>query len=448
MKIAILSLYTDAHAPLNAITAPLKQSYADRWGYTFINHIGTLDETRPPSWSKIPLIQRHLTDFDWVYWIDADAMIMNPAIALETYLRDYDLIISQERSKSHFGTFQLNAGAFFARNRPWTHRFLETVYGLEQFREHIYWDQAAMWHVLEQDPDACDHVYVETEPKRFNAFSNTYSKGDFVFHAVSFSTDVSLKETLLRETLEGDRKIPQEHQPKVKVQFLMDRSDASSRLLGEFAMPSLVETNLGGTELYVDFVDAALDALFLLKRHAAFSSLLGRIAAINRTLRKHEGEHLVFTGPDIQFLQDNWRRFCLVQLGEGDGCFLENGARRGRLGDAFFIVRATANVIAFFSAAADRMDRERRSGEAPRIHSFADLTEIVKPAEYGCDFRLFSGNHIKNAGKCPEGLEVFNLVVHSAECIPDADGKRQALEATRNAFMHILQAIMDVRLKD
>jgi mannan polymerase II complex MNN10 subunit len=133
MNIAILSLYTDAHAPLNAITAPSKQRYADRWGYTFINHFGTLDESRPPSWSKILLIQKYLKDFDWIYWIDADAMIMNPAIALETYLRDYDLVISQKRSNSHFGNFQLNASSFFARNRPWTHQFVDTVYALDRF---------------------------------------------------------------------------------------------------------------------------------------------------------------------------------------------------------------------------------------------------------------------------------------------------------------------------
>jgi hypothetical protein len=375
-------------------------------------------------------------------------MIMNPAIALETCLRDYDLIISQERSKSHFGTFQLNAGSFFARNRPWTHRFLETVYGLDQFREHIYWDQAAMWHVLEQDQDACDHVYVETEPKRFNAFSNTYSKGDFVFHAVSFSTDVALKESLLRETLEGDQRIPQERQPDVRVQFLVDRSEETSRLLGEFAMPSLVETNLGGTEVYVEVVDSTPSVLSQSKRGPEFSSLLKRIDAISGTLRAHEGEHLVFARPDTQFLQNNWKRFCLIQLGDGDGCFLENGAHRGRLGDAFLVVRATADVITYFAAAADCMEKELRTGEAPRIQSFAHLAEIVKPAEYGCEFKLFPDNKIMNTDKCPEGFDVFNLVVHSAECVPDADCKREALQTTGDAFRNILKAIMGVRTKD
>jgi hypothetical protein len=446
MNIAILSLYTQAHAPLNAITEPTKRQYAERWGHTFINHFGTLDESRPPAFSKIRLIQQHLKDFDWVYWIDADAAIMNPDIPLKTFLRDYDLVIAQEPKKSHYGDYQFNTGSFFLRNSPWSHQFLESTYEQDQFLDHIYWDQAAMRHVLESDPDSCRNVYIETNPKAFNSFAINYSKGDFVFHAVHFSTAVELKEELLRKMLEEDQKIPEQRQPDLDLLFLARRDDDTYQLVGEIALPSIVDNNYGGDDATTQVIDVTPSVLTVAKHGPSFGALMTRVIAIARALRGREGRHVAFALSDTQFLGSNWKRFILVQLGDGDGLFLENGAGRGRLGDAFFVVRVTASVIAYFEAAAEFLEGQMRTGDIGHPGSFAELIETVKPAEYGCVFKLFPEKEVQNIQSHPGGNEIMYLIVHSAECAPDLDRKRQSLVAIRDAYDKTLLAWRDLRI--
>ncbi len=42
--------------------------------------------SRPASWSKIPAVLSALAAHDWVFWVDADTLVTNPAMALEELL--------------------------------------------------------------------------------------------------------------------------------------------------------------------------------------------------------------------------------------------------------------------------------------------------------------------------------------------------------------------------
>eukprot|EP00249_Psilotum_nudum_P011698 c23330_g1_i1 orf=143-997(+) len=68
---------------LMELATPNKQSYAKRHGYDFIDASDLIDRDRPPSWSKIVAVRKHLPSYDWVLWNDADSIVTNPAIALE-----------------------------------------------------------------------------------------------------------------------------------------------------------------------------------------------------------------------------------------------------------------------------------------------------------------------------------------------------------------------------
>ncbi|THU73513.1 hypothetical protein C4D60_Mb04t23670 [Musa balbisiana] len=59
-----------------------KEAYAARMGYVFVDAGGMVDHSRPPSWSKILAVRSQLPNYDWVFWNDADTMVMNPAISL------------------------------------------------------------------------------------------------------------------------------------------------------------------------------------------------------------------------------------------------------------------------------------------------------------------------------------------------------------------------------
>jgi mannan polymerase II complex MNN10 subunit len=49
---------------------PNKRGYVLRHGYAYIDASSSLDPSRPPSWSKILAVRKHLPDFDWVFWND------------------------------------------------------------------------------------------------------------------------------------------------------------------------------------------------------------------------------------------------------------------------------------------------------------------------------------------------------------------------------------------
>jgi hypothetical protein len=448
MKIAIVSLFTSAHEPLNRITEPAKRAYAERWGYTFINYSGTLDADRPPAWSKIRMIQRHLNDYDWVYWIDADAAIMNPEIRLETFLRDYDLIIAQERYPSHFGNRQFNTGSFFVRNTQWSQRLLETLYGHAKFKDHLYWEQAALRHALDTDPEAPKHVYIETDQTRFNSFVTNYSKGDFVLHAVNFSTSVDLKEKLLCEAMDSDSRIADEREPDVPVYFLINRLNNEHELLLEFGLPSLMHNSAYSSGCRMTLLETTPSELHVGKYGMSFSSLRERMVRTANEIKHSRDQVVAFAQPAIQFLRPDWKRRCLIRLGAKDGLFLENGSNRRLLGDAFYVVRANARVRAFFSDAAGFMEGDPYSRTSTPVESFAALTEHVRPQAYGCDFDLFPRPEVDNTDSPPKGLDwIAEIVVHSTECAPALEAKRQALKHVRDANVNLIESLRGLRTR-
>lgn len=81
----------------------------------------SLDTSRPPAWSKITSAKRLLTEenCDWVFWLDADTVIMNSQKRIEDFLptknSTIDLVITHEKGKSwNSGTCELFDIAFLA----------------------------------------------------------------------------------------------------------------------------------------------------------------------------------------------------------------------------------------------------------------------------------------------------------------------------------------------
>ena len=115
------------------MTWPNKQSYCDKHGYILYNESMVLDPSRPPSWSKIRAVRRLLTEekCDWVFWLDADTVIMNSQKRIEDFLplpdSSVDLIITIQKHKNW------NAGAWLIRNTPWSIEFLDTWWNKREF---------------------------------------------------------------------------------------------------------------------------------------------------------------------------------------------------------------------------------------------------------------------------------------------------------------------------
>lgn len=183
MSIIILTMWDEHYAKVGAISGPNKQAYAAQHGYAFVGERTRPDPARPAAWSKIELTRRHLPHYDWAFWTDADSLIMNDAIKLESFVEtEADLIITQDHSG-------LNAGHFLIRSTAWSARFLDEVYTQVQFLDHPWWEQAAMTYVLQSNPSHAPHVAF-IEQRSINAYVGNYVPGDFIIHFAGSGRDL------------------------------------------------------------------------------------------------------------------------------------------------------------------------------------------------------------------------------------------------------------------
>lgn len=126
-KIGVLFLFDDRdgtwNAPLMSRMLQNRQAYCKKYGYIAINANNLIDKSRPPAWSKLLAIEKHLSTgkYDYILYMDMDVVIMNFSISLETFVEasrpEADLIMTEDWGG-------LNTGIWFARNSSWTKWFL------------------------------------------------------------------------------------------------------------------------------------------------------------------------------------------------------------------------------------------------------------------------------------------------------------------------------------
>lgn len=78
----IMSYETDYYGELGKIAEKDKRDYANKHGYDFYVNYDKLDPDRKPSWYKVLMAKKHLPDYDWIFYVDADTIIMEHDIPL------------------------------------------------------------------------------------------------------------------------------------------------------------------------------------------------------------------------------------------------------------------------------------------------------------------------------------------------------------------------------
>jgi Protein of unknown function, DUF273 len=113
---------------------------------------------------------------EWVFWMDADTVIMNSSISLESFLpEDFDLLLTEEKGQSW------NAGAWVIRNSPWSLEFLDTWWNMTSFVRPkglaISGDNDALKHYLtERHDELFGTKIVQVTRCTFNSVATFLSK--------------------------------------------------------------------------------------------------------------------------------------------------------------------------------------------------------------------------------------------------------------------------------
>mmetsp|Transcript_30806 Transcript_30806/g.73369 ORF Transcript_30806/g.73369 Transcript_30806/m.73369 type:complete len:237 (-) Transcript_30806:238-948(-) len=103
--------------------------YASLHGYTYFDESSLLDSSRPANWSKIKAVLKHLKDFEYIMWLDADAFVTNNTIRVESFLpsvENKDIILTKDASG-------YNSGVWLVRSCSWSEHFLEAWWNMTNF---------------------------------------------------------------------------------------------------------------------------------------------------------------------------------------------------------------------------------------------------------------------------------------------------------------------------
>ncbi|CAE7749517.1 MCC1 [Symbiodinium sp. CCMP2592] len=128
--IGIVTVHTANIGPYANITGERNRLYAQRHDYGFHVETKVIDKSRIPHWSKIHAVLLHLCEYDFVFWIDADAMFYDQDVRIEDVVPIGDVekhIWLQHHSQDFPSSIRkelFDTGTVLFRSSPWTRRFL------------------------------------------------------------------------------------------------------------------------------------------------------------------------------------------------------------------------------------------------------------------------------------------------------------------------------------
>lgn len=186
-RLTLVTICDQAMDLVGRESLPRLRRYARRHGFGLRIVRKSLDPSRPMSWSKVTAVLDLLESgtADWVFWVDADAFILNPAVDVRTLLvPGADLVFASDFNG-------LCAGVFLARACPWTIRFLQAARTLGSEGYDVdgmgdKWEQNTFKHILAHFPEHQSHVALVPDTAMNSSFS-AYRTGHFILHLGAMS---------------------------------------------------------------------------------------------------------------------------------------------------------------------------------------------------------------------------------------------------------------------
>lgn len=187
-------IYDACMEPSATRAADNKRRFALRHNHAFIARSAEFAQQRGRKavWGKIDAVEKVLPKYEWLFWMDMDAVVMNQDVSLTSLLdslrdrfpggpeafNDVDLIVSRPTRDP-----TMNAGVFFLRNSPWSMQFLREVQGFtEWYNKGSGYEQSAMWQIMMREENKPHVFLLDRDDHTFNTFPRFYKPGDFVVH--------------------------------------------------------------------------------------------------------------------------------------------------------------------------------------------------------------------------------------------------------------------------
>ena len=125
------------------------RDYAEKWGYDFVEVTESWDKTRPYAWTKLLAIRDLLDKYDFVFYVDSDALILREDIDISAIANtDFAWPVGPVNGKKC-----PNAGIMAIRSTEVSKRLFDLAYCQNDLIYNGWWEQAALMRVLQyEDP--------------------------------------------------------------------------------------------------------------------------------------------------------------------------------------------------------------------------------------------------------------------------------------------------------
>ena len=143
----LCSLGVGPHVELLDLAARSFRPYAARHGYELVLETTLPDPSRPASWNKLRVVSRLLDDFDLVFWIDSNAIVLRCDVDIADVLppeSSIGMVAHQTPEAEEFP----NAGVFVCRRSRVVRRLLADAWACTHFLNHKWWENAAFLELM------------------------------------------------------------------------------------------------------------------------------------------------------------------------------------------------------------------------------------------------------------------------------------------------------------
>ncbi|KAG1143587.1 hypothetical protein G6F37_006802 [Rhizopus arrhizus] len=176
-----------------------KREYAMKHNYAFVARSTEFAQQalradkRRTVWGKIDVVQKVLPKYDWIFWLDIDAVIMNPEQTVQGILdklrseypggarkfeENIDLVIARPTRDK-----MINAGVFFMRNTEWAQEFLGDLQDFTKwYNLSPSYEQGGMWELIQLSKHKSHVLLLDNDDHTFNTLPKRYVPGDFIVH--------------------------------------------------------------------------------------------------------------------------------------------------------------------------------------------------------------------------------------------------------------------------
>lgn len=167
-------------------TVSNRMEYAKLQNYALhVDGPSTVDRRTPPSWSKVKVLRKYLTDYEYVLWVDIDVLFVTHRQKLEWIASRHpnaSLIIAKDLNG-------INCGVMLWRRSSWSFDFLDRLWHFKGNRGHVWQEQYAMMELLRENAND-DAKNVAIIPQReLNAYTYNaqedaarFRDGDLLVH--------------------------------------------------------------------------------------------------------------------------------------------------------------------------------------------------------------------------------------------------------------------------